>query len=271
MLMSGAKNHLTIRVASVSDLRACHDLDVLAWGAEGAASEDNLRARVEAYPDGNLVAVLASTEKIVGSIWTVCCDDQPIVDWWQASGHGRYAGVSKASGDTVFGVSVAVHPRHPRIGIQAALIRRVGELAWAEGKRQLMFGVPMSDFHLWKDTFSATDYACLRRSRDEVYFADAASGKLHVQSESLLLEVSLSRVRIDPRAWPNLILKPPRSASFDPNLESFTSVRIGRNAPYVREVLPAYFPSAGSCDFGVLVVWTNPRAACTPQRQLCGA
>jgi GNAT superfamily N-acetyltransferase len=233
-------------------------LDVLAWGEGAAAAEDNLRARIEAQPGGNLVAIDTSTRNIVGSIWTVVCGAQPIANWWTASGRARYSGVCDEAGATVFGVSIAVHPDHHGRGIQAALIQRIVDAAWRAGKREISFGVPMCDFHLWKNTFSSEDYALLQRAGEQVYFRDTLSGRLHCQSNAELLAARSAQRRIDPRAWPTSEAALEPLASYDSSLASFTSVSVDGRVPLVQRVLPGYFPNAGSCDFGVLVTWIDP-------------
>ncbi|WP_158080772.1 GNAT family N-acetyltransferase [Pelomonas sp. KK5] len=133
---------IAFRMARPDDAAACARLDGLAWGAEAAASEERLRARILAHPFGNLVA--EADGAIVGSVWTVCSHPREIATWAQAIG-AEDAGASLTPfGELVVGVNIAVEPSWLARGLTQALIERIGALCFAAGKRTLVFFPPVA-------------------------------------------------------------------------------------------------------------------------------
>lgn len=243
-----------LRMARPSDVEACRQVDVEAWGPDAAASAAMLAARIARYPSGNFVALDAAS-RTVGAVWTVATRERPVGTWHEMSGGGTYEGCDP-HGDVLFGANLSVPPAQAGRGIGQQLVRRAVEAAWIAGKRLAILGTRIPDYHGWQAVFSAEDYVRLRVDAGRLYFLDPASGMLHAgpSPES----AASGGVRIDPRSWRPSARFADDLKILDRELRFFMGVDVAGERCRTFRTLPDYFPDPDSCDHGVLIGWENP-------------
>ncbi|MGB8222442.1 MAG: bifunctional GNAT family N-acetyltransferase/carbon-nitrogen hydrolase family protein [Polyangiales bacterium] len=113
-----------VRRATLDDIPGIYACEIAAYprfppATMPAARE--LQFQIEAFPDGQLVAVL--DDEIVGyasSLIVQLDDDSPWYSWGEITGNGTFS-THSPSGDTLYGADIAVHPDYRGRGISKKL------------------------------------------------------------------------------------------------------------------------------------------------------
>lgn len=109
-----------IRPARHEDIPKILKLEKAAWGDRGAAAREMIEARLETFPEGNLIAILG--DEIAAFVSTLIAKDydidNPIATWQEATGQGYIKSRHNPEGETLYGVNLSVDPsfRDTRLG-----------------------------------------------------------------------------------------------------------------------------------------------------------
>lgn len=250
-----------IRLARHEHVRAARDIDVAAWGEGSAATEEQMHARIDAFPIGNAVAE-DRHGNILGSVWGVAIDDSPIEgwSWWKCTGEGVYKNAT-VYGDVGFGVNCSVRPEWGAKGVGTALIEWNVRSFFELGRKKWRFGGRIPEYHEWASLFTAEDYVRVSHVDGAVYFLDMVSG--HSHQGPMLDELKAMRERdpssqLDPRRWPIVPILPKGAQALDGELQFFLDLRALGLAPRIYRVQPEYFPDPPSMNYGVIMGADNP-------------
>jgi len=113
-----------VRRATLDDIPGIYACEVAAYPLFPATSMPGARElqfQIEAFPDGQFVAVL--DDEVVGyasSLIVQLDDDSPWYSWGEITGNGTFS-THSPSGDTLYGADIAVHPAHRGRGISKKL------------------------------------------------------------------------------------------------------------------------------------------------------
>lgn len=129
--MSPFFESLSIRQVTQNDLDACFTLESICFLPSEAASRNNIRTRIENYPEGFLVAEYNGS--VIGHINSGSCNQNDITDenFKALVGHD-----SDGSNNVVF--SLAVLPEFQGKGIAQQLLSRFAEISRANHKRKIL-------------------------------------------------------------------------------------------------------------------------------------
>lgn len=109
------------RLADVPQLYACQEAAYQNYGVGGLCDQRLLTLQLEAFPEGQLVAV--RRERIVGyatSLIVLLDDDSPWYSYGEITGDGTFS-THDPAGDTLYGADIAVHPDFRGRGIAGKL------------------------------------------------------------------------------------------------------------------------------------------------------
>ncbi len=98
------------RLSDVSAMYACQEAAYQNYGSGGLCDERLLTLQIEAFPEGQLVAVHRG--KVVGyatSLIVVLDGDSPWYSYGEITGDGTFS-THDPAGDTLYGADIAVHP-----------------------------------------------------------------------------------------------------------------------------------------------------------------
>ncbi|MGB5695777.1 MAG: GNAT family N-acetyltransferase [Polyangiales bacterium] len=120
----GKPTTVKVRRATLEDIPGIYACELAAYplfppSSLPAARE--LQFEIEAFPDGQLVAVLG--DQVVGyatSLIVQLDDDSPWYSWGEITGNGTFS-THSPSGDTLYGADIAVHPDYRGRGISKKL------------------------------------------------------------------------------------------------------------------------------------------------------
>lgn len=149
-----------IRQAVPADVRGIARVQLAAWGADTAASEETYNARINRFPEGIFVAEHEETGAIIGVVAAhpirydvaqfVPREGENILTWWEASGHGVMDNIDLAS-DTLYGVDLAGDPAYTGSGAAAQLLVREMQNVIDLGKKRLVLGCRLPAYHKHQD------------------------------------------------------------------------------------------------------------------------
>ena len=229
------------------------EIDVIAWGESSAASVDQLRKRIERFPQGNFAAV-DHDGNLLGSVWSVGMDTDYFKTWYASTGNGIYDNADP-NGRYLFGVNASSLPDAPS-GIGTALIEMTAVAGFLTGKHW-RFGGRIPEYHLWQRAFAVEDYVRMQTMPDgTLFFTDPDTGTLHHGPNKV--ELSDRTSRVDPRTWPVADGKPGVLAALDEELHFFLQLKPLGIHPRIIRVLPDYFRDPPSLNYGVLMGEDNP-------------
>lgn len=171
-----------IRAATLADIDELLLVEEEAWkNPAQRAPRDALRARIETFPAGVLLA------EADGAVWgyvvvqrmraDVFLDHERELSWDELTGHGLLA-THCADGEVLYGVNLAVASSAPA-GTQFLLMEAVGKLAIRLNVREILLGGRLPAYHKYQDQMSADEYVRLRvrnRPRDPELWMYARAG-----------------------------------------------------------------------------------------------
>ena len=127
------------------DLDACHEIESLCYGEEGATRE-KIQSRIEAYPEGFYV-LRGEEGRVIGFVNGVCTDDMNISD------EGLKDLTNHVSdGKNLVMLSVAIHPTFQKQGYSSILMNKYIEYIKALDKEKILLMCVM-DLITYYDNF----------------------------------------------------------------------------------------------------------------------
>jgi predicted amidohydrolase/ribosomal protein S18 acetylase RimI-like enzyme len=109
------------RPSDVPEIYACQEAAYQNYGSGGLCDQRLLSLQIEAFPEGQVVAVYRG--RIVGyatSLIVVLDDDSPWYSYGEITGDGTFS-THDPTGDTLYGADIAVHPEFRGRGIAGKL------------------------------------------------------------------------------------------------------------------------------------------------------
>lgn len=227
------KNQFIVRQATLDDVPGIRKVQLAAWG-EAAATEEMYVARISRCPEGIFVAEHRSEGQIIAVVATYAIrgfdPDRPLPSWWEASGHGLCERYDR-DGETMYGIDLAGDKEHSGSGAAAALVVRGMENVVTLGKKRVVLGCRLPDYHKHQD-IPLAEYVRTRVVGGERR-ADATRDDVTPERR---------------RGWRYL----------DSELEWFERRYCRGKTWTVWDPLPGYYEDPDSCNNAVLLVWENP-------------
>lgn len=155
---------VTIRTARPSDVAAIARVDAESWPAPLAATEDQVRARLLAYPAGQFVAELDG--EIVGVVFAQRVTDAffatTLATFDELTDHGRFTASHDGAGAIyqIVGVGVATAARGLKLGRQL-VDRQIEHARSLSGIRRILGFTRPAEYHR-RPELSIDDYVELR-------------------------------------------------------------------------------------------------------------
>jgi ribosomal protein S18 acetylase RimI-like enzyme len=153
------KNKLKIRQAKIEDIPQILDVEIAAWGKERALTYEMLKSEIKTFPEGTLVAIL--DDKVVGVITTEIVNydlEKDAFTWYEITDNGYIKNTHNPKGNTLYGVSLSIHPFYQNKGIGKELMIAVGKLAIKYNLKQGLLGARIPHYHKYADKIKVEDY-----------------------------------------------------------------------------------------------------------------
>jgi ribosomal protein S18 acetylase RimI-like enzyme len=150
---------IKIREAKIEDIPQILDVEIATWGKERAATFEMLESRIKTFPEGTLIAVV--DEKIVGVVVVEIINSNLINNfstWYEITDNGFIAKTHNPRGDTLYGVTLSVHPLYQNKGIGKELMIAVGKLAIKHNLKGGLLGARIPHYHKYADRIKVQDY-----------------------------------------------------------------------------------------------------------------
>ncbi|MEO8184123.1 MAG: GNAT family N-acetyltransferase [Deltaproteobacteria bacterium] len=146
------------RPSDVAQIYACQEAAYQNYGSGGLCDERLLTLQIEAFPEGQLVAVYRG--RVVGyamSLIVLLDDDSPWYSYGEITGEGTFS-THDPSGDTLYGADIAVHPEFRGRGIAGKLYE--GRLAILRrfDLRRMVAGGRIPGYREYAGRMSAEEY-----------------------------------------------------------------------------------------------------------------
>jgi len=159
-----------IRPLELSDVPMAIQVEKAAWSPpwpqDYVFTEEHLSSQIETFQDGLLGAFLDG--EIVGFVTTeiIRSDFLNIVTSWdQITDKGFIRQTHDATGDTMYGVNLSVHPKVARKGIAEKLLFAEGRLAIKLSLKRIVLGGRLPRYHKYADNMTAEEYVRASYSR----------------------------------------------------------------------------------------------------------
>lgn len=150
-----------MRKAVVGDVAAIYKCQLAAYSALAPATlcdERMLRLQIEAFPDGQFVAVKGSDVVGYAMALIVQLDDtSPWYSYAEITGGGTFS-THDPSGDTLYGADIAVHPDHRGQGIAQLLYERRKDLMRRFNLRRMVAGGRIPGYSKHAGRMTAEEY-----------------------------------------------------------------------------------------------------------------
>ncbi|MBW2508045.1 MAG: bifunctional GNAT family N-acetyltransferase/carbon-nitrogen hydrolase family protein [Deltaproteobacteria bacterium] len=120
----GKASGVKVRRATLDDIPGIYACQLAAYPTfppEVLPAARELQFELEAFPDGQLVAVM--DDEVIGyasSLIVQLDDDSPWYSWGEITGNGTFS-THTPSGDTLYGADIAVHPDYRGLGVSGKL------------------------------------------------------------------------------------------------------------------------------------------------------
>lgn len=142
----------------VSGIGAVARAAYVAWPASNIATEREFRLQLEAFPNGQLVALVDGTIVGYATSLIVQLDDQsPWFNHTEITGYGTFS-THDPSGQTLYGADLAVHPDYQGRGIAQLLYRGRRALLKRYNLKQLVAGGRIPGYSAYKGLLTAREY-----------------------------------------------------------------------------------------------------------------
>ncbi len=149
------------RPAQISDIPAIRKLEIKVW-AENAATESNLKNRIETFPQGNIVSVL--DKQIVGYVSGVIVNSEfadGCKTWYDYTDSGDAKKCFDPQGDLLFGTSLTVDNDIRNSGVGSTLLLNIARMCIENNLRAGILGGRIPYYHKKKE-MKVEDYVLLK-------------------------------------------------------------------------------------------------------------
>lgn len=173
------------RAATLDDIKNISKLEKKVWG-KNAASEANLRSRIETFPKGNIIGVL--NEEVVGYVSGVIINTDfasKCKTWYDYTDSGNAKECFDPKGDLLFGTSLTVDNDIRNMGIGSNLLINIARMCIENNLKAGILGGRIPFYYKKKD-MKVDEYLTLK---DE-------SGKIYDPELRLYLRMGLQIVKI---------------------------------------------------------------------------
>ncbi len=150
----------------VADIYACQAAAYQGYGPGGLCDERLLRLQIEAFPEGQLVAIVG--HRIVGYATSLIVTLEGLTwhSYGEITGDGTFS-THDPSGDTLYGADIAVHPDFRRRGVARALYDARRELLLRLNLRRMVAGGRIPGYRKHAGKMSPEEY-CSRVQAGEL-------------------------------------------------------------------------------------------------------
>ncbi len=153
---------VVVRNTRAEDFPGIRDLAQLIYPDLAPWSDEQLHQHLEAFPQGQFVAVDRATGHIVGMCSGLIIDwdrYEPDMDWSQFTNGGTFTNHDPVYGATLFAADVMVRPGVQGQGVGKRLYKKGRfDLARQIGLRRILAGSRLRGYHRYADRMSAADY-----------------------------------------------------------------------------------------------------------------
>jgi len=146
------------RLEDIPAIYACQAAAYASFPATGLCDERQLRLQLEAFPEGQFVAVRRG--EIVGyaaSLIVQLDEDSPWYSYVEITGTGTFT-THDPSGDTLYGADIAVHPKHRGKGIAGLLYEARKKLVRRLNLRRMVAGGRIPGYQAVAGKMTAEEY-----------------------------------------------------------------------------------------------------------------
>ncbi len=142
-------------------------VELEAWGdSKPTANMEQLRARLEVYPDGQFVGVLGG--KMVGICNSMLLEnftlDTPMPTWNEVTSNGYLRGKHSDKGDVVYGLNISITPDSPP-GAGLRVLVGLASMAVERGMRMIIAASRIPDYEQYKDQYTPDEYIRLKNEK----------------------------------------------------------------------------------------------------------
>jgi len=157
----GAASSIRVRAAREADIPAIDAVQRASYpgfAPDELCDERHYHLQIEAFPDGQLVAV--DGERIVGyamSLIVQLDDDSPWYSYAEITGDGTFQ-THDPAGDTLYGADIAVHPDYRGLGVAKLLYEGRKRILQRFNLRRMVAGGRIPGYHAVADELTAEQY-----------------------------------------------------------------------------------------------------------------
>ncbi|HSA91748.1 MAG TPA: GNAT family N-acetyltransferase [Terriglobales bacterium] len=159
--MTQHRPKVVVRTTRPEDFVAIDDLTREVYPGAPTWSHEQLSSHMRVFPAGQLVAVEADTQKVVGMAASliVYWDDYDLhAPWRDFTDHGMFTNHDPERGRTLYGAEVMVQPSRQGRGIGKKLYQARRELVQGLGLLRIRAGARLRHYHRYAHRMSAEDY-----------------------------------------------------------------------------------------------------------------
>lgn len=146
------------RLEDIPAIYACQRAAYATFPPATLCDERQLRLQLEAFPEGQFVAL--RRHQIVGyaaALIVQLDDDSPWYSYSEITGNGTFS-THDPSGDTLYGADIAVHPEHRGEGIAGMLYERRHKLLRRFNLRRMIAGGRIPGYRRYAGRLTAEEY-----------------------------------------------------------------------------------------------------------------
>jgi ribosomal protein S18 acetylase RimI-like enzyme len=149
-----------VRNTRQEDFREIIEMTEQVYPGRKPWTREQLSSHLEMFPEGQLVAVLEESGRVVGmaASLVITWDDYDAQEAWRdLTDRGMFTN-HDPDGRTLYGAEVMVHPDFRRRGIGRKLYAARRELVKGLELLRIRAGARLRDYHRWADRLSPEDY-----------------------------------------------------------------------------------------------------------------
>lgn len=146
------------RASDIPAIYACQCAAYATFAPSALCNERQLQMQLEAFPEGQLVALRRN--KIVGYATALIVqldDESPWYSYSEITGNGSFS-THTPSGDTLYGADIAVHPDYRGQGIAGALYERRRQITRRFNLRRMAAGGRIPGYSRYAGRLTAEEY-----------------------------------------------------------------------------------------------------------------
>lgn len=159
---------INYRVASLNDVKKIQLLEAEVWG-KNAATIENIKNRIEVFPDGNVIA--EKNNKIIGYVSGVIISEKTAEKsktWYEYTDNGNIKKVFDKNGKLLFGISLTVSNEVRNSGIGSNLLLQIARMAIENNLKAGILGGRIPWYYKKKD-LQVEEYIKLKNESQELF------------------------------------------------------------------------------------------------------